>query len=99
MFLDPEGQNRQDGCMTLVARADSPRGDPLPPHAASAADWLLAARTPRPDPRRGVVPRPDVVSRLVAARAVAVVLVSAPPGYGKTTLLTDWDDSDERPFA
>ena len=43
--------------------------------------------------------RPDrLVSQLQAARSVPLVLLVAPAGYGKTTLLERWDAADERPF-
>ena len=50
-------------------------------------------------PRAGTIPRAALVNRLRAARGVAVVVVSAPAGYGKTTLLAEWERRDERPFA
>ncbi len=44
--------------------------------------------------------RPDrLVSQLQAARSVPLVLLVAPAGYGKTTLLERWDEADERPFV
>lgn len=45
---------------------------------------LLAPR------RRVVVARPRLLSRLGGADLPAVTLVSAPAGFGKTTLLTEW---------
>lgn len=44
----------------------------------------------------GAIPRPRLVKRLTAAGARGVVL-SAPGGYGKTTLLAQWADQDSRP--
>jgi LuxR family maltose regulon positive regulatory protein len=49
-----------------------------------------------PRPRRGLVHRQDLVQRLVDADEAAVVLIEAPAGYGKTTLLTQWAER-ERP--
>jgi LuxR family maltose regulon positive regulatory protein len=43
------------------------------------------------------VGRPAVVSRLVRCEA-PLVLIVAPPGYGKTSLTAEWDQWDERPF-
>src|SRR5262245_2975457 len=45
------------------------------------------------------VPRTALVNRLRAAGAFPLVLVTAPAGYGKTTLLSQWADRDARPFA
>jgi LuxR family transcriptional regulator, maltose regulon positive regulatory protein len=49
-------------------------------------------------PREGFVRRPELVGRLVAARDAALVLITAPAGYGKSTLLSEWAHCDERPF-
>jgi LuxR family transcriptional regulator, maltose regulon positive regulatory protein len=46
-----------------------------------------------------VVPRERLVRRLLDARDLPVVLIVAPAGYGKTTLLSQWSERDPRPFA
>ncbi|MCU1463807.1 MAG: ATP-dependent transcriptional regulator, MalT-like, LuxR family [Acidimicrobiales bacterium] len=43
--------------------------------------------------RRSVVPRPRVAARLQQADAPPLTLVSAPAGFGKTTLLAEWTAS------
>jgi LuxR family maltose regulon positive regulatory protein len=43
-----------------------------------------------PQPRRGLVLRPRLSERLDRGAASKLVLVSAPAGFGKTTLLTEW---------
>jgi LuxR family maltose regulon positive regulatory protein len=48
--------------------------------------------------RDGFVPRPRLV-RILLDAAVPLVTVVAPPGYGKTTLLAEWAEHEERPFA
>ena len=53
----------------------------------------------RPTPRRVHVSRPQFVSRLGAARTATLALVVAPAGYGKTTVLAEWAEHDDRPFA
>ena len=40
--------------------------------------------------RRGLVPRPRLSERLDRGTASKLMLVSAPAGFGKTTLLTEW---------
>jgi LuxR family maltose regulon positive regulatory protein len=47
----------------------------------------------------GVVRRAALHRRLVAATDTRVVSVIAPGGYGKTTVLAQWDREDERPFV
>src|SRR3954447_18906024 len=54
----------------------------------------------RPPPRRpGPVQRTALLNRLRVVPGPPVVVVNAPPGYGKTTLLADWARRDERAFA
>ena len=47
----------------------------------------------------GYVRRPDLVSRLRQAGDYPVVLVRAPAGYAKTSVLAEWAEEDNRPFA
>jgi LuxR family transcriptional regulator, maltose regulon positive regulatory protein len=51
-----------------------------------------------PSPPFGTVSRTALVNRLRASSAPVVVLV-APAGYGKTTLLAQWTERERRPFA
>ncbi|PWU24373.1 MAG: hypothetical protein C5B48_06685, partial [Candidatus Rokuibacteriota bacterium] len=55
---------------------------------------LLAPRL-----RRELVPRTALVARLRASSRRPVVCVTAPAGYGKTTLIAQWANSDPRSFA
>ena len=59
---------------------------------------LVEAKIAIPALRPGTVPRSALVERLRSSSA-RVVLVDAPAGYGKTTLLTQWALQDGRPFA
>lgn len=47
----------------------------------------------------GLVSRPRLLRRLGDGTGATVVLVAAPAGHGKTTLLADWARRDGRPFA
>ena len=61
---------------------------------------LAHTKLHRPSVRRkGLVPTTDLVARLQASRAIPLVSVMAPTGYGKTTLLAQWAAKDRRPFA
>jgi LuxR family maltose regulon positive regulatory protein len=60
---------------------------------------LLNPKFRAPKLRRGFVARPRLITRLEQERARPLVLVTGPAGYGKTTLLTQWDAEDPRPFA
>ncbi|WP_222263313.1 LuxR C-terminal-related transcriptional regulator [Modestobacter marinus] len=60
---------------------------------------ILESKLYTPTIRPGVVPRPELLARLRAAREVPTVAVVAPAGYGKTTLLALWAEADDRPFA
>ena len=66
-------------------------GDPLAP--------LLATKLHMPRPRAQLVPRSHLVERLQQGVAGALTLVSAPAGFGKTTLLAQWLASTRAPVA
>ena len=58
------------------------------------------AAGPRPPTRpRGSIPRPRLVRLLCEAREAPLVLLVAPAGYGKTTLLSEWAARDGRRFV
>ena len=59
---------------------------------------MIAAKLRRPLVRPGTVRRPALIERL-AEDARPVVSVMAPPGYGKTTLLSQWAESSGLAFA
>ncbi len=51
---------------------------------------LIATKLHAPAPRRELVERPRLVDRLDLPGLPPVTIVSAPAGFGKTTLLADW---------
>jgi len=59
----------------------------------------LATRVRRPHLRRDLVSRPRLLERLDEGAGHDLTLVSAPAGYGKTTLLAEWAASTGRPVA
>ena len=54
------------------------------------ASPLLETKLYVPRPRRGLVPRPRLSERLDRGVESKLTLVSAPAGFGKTTLLAEW---------
>ncbi|GAC1344686.1 MAG: hypothetical protein NVSMB27_05970 [Ktedonobacteraceae bacterium] len=65
----------------------------------SQADLLLATKLRVPRPRPHLVHRPRLFQRLQQGRQRALTLLSAPIGFGKTTLLSDWLASRAIPVA
>jgi len=55
-----------------------------------AVALLLGTKLHPPRRRHGLVPRPRLDEHLVGQNQPTLVLVSAPAGFGKTTLLTEW---------
>jgi LuxR family maltose regulon positive regulatory protein len=61
---------------------------------------LVETETERPPERPGLVRRDGILRRLASAsHAASLVVLVAPPGYGKTTVLGQWSDTDTRTFA
>jgi LuxR family maltose regulon positive regulatory protein len=60
---------------------------------------LLTAKLYNPPIRPEVVPRPRLIEYLNAGLDRKLTLVSAPAGYGKTTLISAWLHAADLPFA
>ena len=56
---------------------------------------VLATKLYIPAPRPGSVMRPRLMDRLNAGLRGKLTLVSAPAGFGKTTLITEWISTDD----
>jgi LuxR family maltose regulon positive regulatory protein len=65
------------------------------------AEGLLKTKLFAPPPRPNQVPRKSLLDKLNHAQetGAACALVSAPAGFGKTTLVGDWARASGRPFA
>jgi LuxR family maltose regulon positive regulatory protein len=60
---------------------------------------LLQTKLYIPPARPERVPRPRLIERLNAGLLGRLTLLSAPAGFGKTTLVTEWLNSVKRPFT
>ncbi len=78
----------QHPSLSPPAPAPPAKSPPDPASAVPAA--LLETKFYVPRSRRGLVPRPRLSERLGRGAASKLMLVSAPAGFGKTTLLTEW---------
>jgi LuxR family maltose regulon positive regulatory protein len=85
----------------MPTRHAEPRGAARasPPGAIAQRRRIGAAKLSAPPLRPGIVDRPVLLDLVMSATEAPVVLVSAPAGYGKTTLLSLWRSRDERPFG
>src|SRR5260370_27662755 len=61
-----------------------------PLHVGLSPDPLLASKLRAPPPRPHLVHRPRLLHRLDQGQQRALTLLSAPAGFGKSTLLADW---------
>jgi LuxR family maltose regulon positive regulatory protein len=59
---------------------------------------LLSTKFFFPTPRPNLVPRPRLIDRLSAGVRGPFTVVSAPAGYGKTTLMSEWHANIGRDF-
>jgi len=55
---------------------------------------VLATKTLIPPARPRLVPRPQLLERLQEGLDYDLMLVSAPAGFGKTTLVSEWARQD-----
>lgn len=60
---------------------------------------LVASKLVPPPTRPGTVRRSPLIERLSDVDPCPIVSVVAPPGYGKTTLLSQWAESNGQSFA
>ena len=63
------------------------------------AEPLLLTKLYIPPPRLNVVSRPRLIERLNVGMHRKLTLISAPAGFGKTTLVSDWIVGCDRPVA
>ena len=92
----PMGPPQARSAAKRRAPGDS-RAGAKPPAARSVAG-RVAGRALSVTRAAGLVPRARLIRRLEETADVPLVLLVAPAGYGKTTLLSEWAEHDPRPF-
>jgi LuxR family maltose regulon positive regulatory protein len=97
--IDPGAALRELQARILAQDPSLAPASPAPAQAVAApkaaGDSLVSAplletKLYVPRSRRGLVPRPRLSERLDRGTASKLTLVSAPAGFGKTTLVTEW---------
>jgi LuxR family transcriptional regulator, maltose regulon positive regulatory protein len=83
--------NDANAAIPEASAAQRAHGDPLNP--------LLATKLHAPRPRAQLVSRPELIERLQEGIQGPLTLVSAPAGFGKTTLLAQWLVQSDTPVA
>ena len=73
------------------------RGAPARP--AVVARGLLRTKLTVPPPRGGRVPRTRLIGMVEEGLASGLLVVSAPAGFGKSTMLSEWASRAEEPVA
>src|SRR5690348_12415364 len=76
-----------------VRRVPYPGEVPLMGESIVFQDQLLATKFFTPSSTPGLVSRPHLLALLARSLECALTLVSAPAGFGKTTLLSSWVQS------
>jgi hypothetical protein len=78
---------RRAACLTeSFARIQPPREE----RETRVESLLVATKLRVPAPRSGLIGRARLIERLERGAGSRLVLVSAPAGFGKTSLLTQW---------
>ena len=62
-------------------------------------DTLLRTKLYAPRLRPSLIPRPHLIEKLNRGLDSKLSLISAPAGFGKTTLVSEWAAGNKRPFA
>jgi LuxR family transcriptional regulator, maltose regulon positive regulatory protein len=84
--------------MPASAAARARRHPAASKHRAAAAQIFIEPANRAHAAGQGFVRRSGLVRRLADAREATLAVIVAPPGYGKSSLLSEWAECDERPF-
>ena len=90
---------RDPGLVLVEGPRSAERKRGAPKAAVNLPFDVVESKLHVPVLRPGVVSRTALVNRLRVTTDSPVVAVTAPAGYGKTTLLAQWAARDKRAFA
>ena len=74
-------------------------GDQIGPSLLEPRELLLSTKLFIPSPRPNRVGRPRLIAQLNTCLDKALILISAPAGYGKTTLVSSWLQESKIPSS
>ncbi len=94
-----ERQAIPGGCHQSMSGSDERERAGRSRRAGRPVSDLLASKLLRPLLRPGTVRRLPLIERLARGARCPIVSVVAPAGYGKTTLLSQWAESNGQSFA
>ncbi|MBO0790969.1 MAG: transcriptional regulator, partial [Ktedonobacteraceae bacterium] len=86
-----------DGSTIQAVEAETNRLQPS--ELPTQPTLLFSTRLQVPHPKARLVSRPHLVEQLQQGRERGLTLISAPAGFGKTTLLSQWLAQSSRPVA
>ena len=87
------------GALRIMGESDVRQRDGRSQRAGGSAFDLVVSKLHRPLVRPGTVRRSPLLERLAQGDQHPIVSVVAPAGYGKTTLLSQWAESNGQAFA
>jgi LuxR family transcriptional regulator, maltose regulon positive regulatory protein len=84
---------------SFTRNAEHALGAPEEGNAGASPFVVLNAKLRAPQARTEWVQRRALLDSLTSDESPALVLIDAPAGYGKTTLMAQWEAEQKRPFA
>lgn len=90
---DIRGKTEPGSSSTPTAREAAPESP------QTGATPFLATKLFIPPLRHGAIRRPRLIDRMNQGLNGKLILISAPPGFGKTTLVSEWVAAVDRPVA
>jgi LuxR family maltose regulon positive regulatory protein len=104
-LLNELGQSPEPATVTLIEKIQAGEFQKSAEGSVSRQDQLSGNTTREPlirlklfvpQLRVGLISRPHLIEKLEQGEHCALTLISAPAGYGKTTLLSEWIDKRQR---